>query len=223
MKFEYSSLAKIYEKESARCVPGYLDELLPVAVSALAVPEQGTALDLACGPGTFSEAILRQYDVGTLHCVDGTEEMLQLCRARLADHSHHVRFTLADVFAYNPAATFDSAFCGMFLHIFSVEQKKRILEMIRNHMKPGSRFVLTDVIRYADPKVQQEALKIRKEFALSRGASSELILAAYEKESSVDTPLTSEEMITLLRDTGFKNIASLYQRTTFAAFSSIAS
>ena len=216
-EFNYASLANVYERESERCVPGYRDELLPITIAALHVPENGTVLDLPCGPGTFSEAILQRYQPQRLHCVDGTDAMLRLCKERLQAFNGRVVFQLADVFNYHPPENFDRVFCGMFLHLFDRQKKKKILEMIVRHMKSGGQLVLTDVICHANAAVQREQLRIRTEFALARGADQNLLDAAYAMEQLQSVMV--EELQALLHEAGLTNISLLWMRTTFAAIS----
>ena len=216
-EFNYASLAGVYERESERCVPGYRDELLPIVIAALHMPDNATVLDLPCGPGTFSEAILQKYEPKRLHCVDGTDAMLELCKDRLQEFGSRVVFQLADVFSYQPPEDLDRVFCGMFLHLFDCEKKKKILEMIVHHMKSGSQLVLTDVIRHADSAMQREQLRIRTEFALVRGADQNLLDAAYAMEQLQS--VTVEELGALLHEVGLTSIRLLWMRTTFAAIS----
>jgi hypothetical protein len=86
--------------------PEYLDNELdePGAEELLAAVEEhapgGTALELACGPGTWTPLLLRRASHVT--AVDAAAEMLALARARVGADHRRVRFVRADLFDWQP-------------------------------------------------------------------------------------------------------------------------
>lgn len=102
----YRAVANEYE-DHAIDVPGQ-GELL-AAIDAFRAT--GDVLELACGPGAWTERLLRSAT--TVTAVDASPEMLARARARVG--SAPVRFIEADLFTWRPDRRYDSIFFGFWL------------------------------------------------------------------------------------------------------------
>jgi SAM-dependent methyltransferase len=87
--------------------PEYHDGIIPGAIGGgeieAAIDEfrpAGDALELACGPGTWTPQLLRH--AGTLTAVDASAEMLAIAASVVRAG---VRFVQADLFAWRPCKT----------------------------------------------------------------------------------------------------------------------
>ncbi len=68
-------------------------------------------LELACGTGLWTERLIR--DATSVTAVDGSPEMLELCRGRVGDSC--VSYVRADLFGWEPKRTYDVCFFGFWL------------------------------------------------------------------------------------------------------------
>jgi SAM-dependent methyltransferase len=112
-----------------------------------------TALDLCCGTGAGLVGLLplvRQRLVG----VDFSEGMLREARTKVALHKgkqpEKLELVHRDLYGYPAAGEFDLVTCfGALGHIEERDEPK-FLSLVRNHLKPGGRFVFVTT-RSASP------------------------------------------------------------------------
>ncbi len=100
----------------------------------------GEALELACGPGTWTEQLLR-YAM-SLTALDASPEMLELAAARVRDE--RVRFIQADLFQWIPDRTYDLVFFGFWLSHVPLERFEDFFSMVAEALKPGGRVLFVD-------------------------------------------------------------------------------
>lgn len=109
----YRAIAPEYEQHMI-AEPG-ADEL-SAALAAFAAT--GHVLELACGPGAWTERLLQHATSVT--AVDAAPEMLARARARVG--SQRVRFIQADLFDWRPDARYDVVFFGFWLSHVPLER-----------------------------------------------------------------------------------------------------
>ncbi|MBI3670062.1 MAG: class I SAM-dependent methyltransferase [Acidobacteria bacterium] len=128
------------------------ERLANLALADFPAAAQGTAVDLACGPGTFTRAFAAR--VGFMIGLDLTPAMLgeaQQTAARAA--LTNLAFACADANALPlPVAAMDLAVCAYSYHHF-LEPRRAIQEMARV-LRPGGRLAGVDIIvpEAADPE-----------------------------------------------------------------------
>jgi len=113
-------------------------EELSAALAAFAAT--GDVLELACGPGTWTEALLPQAT--SLTAVDAAPEMLALARARITDP--RVRFVEADIFDWTPDRRYDSVFFGFWLSHVPIDRFESFWSTVGAALKPGGRVLFVD-------------------------------------------------------------------------------
>ena len=77
----------------------------------LAAKRPRSVLELACGTGLFSRHLAPRVD--SLPAVDAAPEVIEINRARVG--AHNVRYVQADLFAFEPPATYDCVFMSFWL------------------------------------------------------------------------------------------------------------
>jgi ubiquinone/menaquinone biosynthesis C-methylase UbiE len=118
--------------------------LAEYATAGLAHPEKVLAIDVACGPGTFTRPLAGR--VGKAIGADLTPAMVEKARAEAArDGIANIEFVCGDIYAL----PFTDAFagivaCGYAFHHMT-EPVRALKEMVRV-LKPGGRVAVTDII-----------------------------------------------------------------------------
>lgn len=115
--------------------PGYLKHLRWSA-ERLAAPPRGRILDLCCGTGLSTHAIVRTYPNAEVVGLDASEGMLD--KARRKGALAHVRFVLGDATDPREAGVegpFDAIL--MAYGIRNVPDPERCLESVRALLRPG--------------------------------------------------------------------------------------
>ena len=144
----YRAVAKEYELH-AIAEPGAddlgkaFDELRPT----------GDVLELACGPGMWTERLLTH--AATVTAVDGAPEMLARARARVGDR---VRFIESDLFTWTPDRRYDLVFFGFWLSHVPLDRFDGFWAMVARCLAPSGRvFFVDDAFRTNDELIEGEA------------------------------------------------------------------
>ena len=104
----------------------------------------GEVLELACGTGLWTQRLVAHADRVT--AVDGSPEMLALCRARVEES--RVRYLRADLFAWEPDRAYDVCFFGFWLSHVPEERFQLFWEMVRRALEPDGRVFFVDSARH---------------------------------------------------------------------------
>lgn len=146
----FAQIASEYDSLIRRAVPGYedmtrlLSESLPATASSV--------LELGCGTGNFSLALVARYPSAELTVVDAAQEMIDVTRGRIgaADRTFasRTRFITArfEELPLEPAA-YDVVTSCISLH--HVQDKAPVFGAIGRTLKPGGRFCFADQMRAA--------------------------------------------------------------------------
>ena len=126
-------------------VPEVLESTVRAASDELSVVLEafgmaGDVLELACGPGTWTESLLR--GAASLTAVDAAPEMLALARARVADE--RVRFVQADIFDWTPDRLYDWVFFGFWLSHVPLDRFESFWATVAAALKPDGRVLFFD-------------------------------------------------------------------------------
>jgi SAM-dependent methyltransferase len=107
----------------------------------------GSLLELACGPGVWTSALLRHATDVT--AVDASTQMLTIAAARTT--SSRVRFIQADLFAWRPDRRYDAVFMGFWISHVPAERFASFWSLVADCLKPEGRvFFCDDAYRTED-------------------------------------------------------------------------
>lgn len=170
----YGAVASEYEQHLITSDGG--DEL----TSALdAFEPAGDVLELACGPGTWTDQLQRHADRVT--AVDGSAEMLAIARDRIRDQ--HVQFVHADLFEWRPERRYDVVFFGFWISHVPLERFDSFWSLVRACLKPGGRaFFADDAHRTAEEEVYGESSELVRR-RLNDGTPFRVVKVAHEAEA----------------------------------------
>jgi len=127
--------------------PDYFDQLLDLpggAELADALEEfrpEGSVLDLACGPGTWTPQLLRHASDVT--AVDASPQMLAIAASRVPAGAP-VRFVQADLFAWEPDRRYDVVFMGCWLSHVPAERFASFWARVAAALAPRGRVFFVD-------------------------------------------------------------------------------
>jgi ubiquinone/menaquinone biosynthesis C-methylase UbiE len=157
----------------AALVQGALDRFEPT----------GKVLELACGTGLWTERLAAHADYVT--AVDGSPEMLELCRERVGDS--HVRYLQADLFAWESEEIYDVCFFSFWLSHVPEERFDAFWEKLRRALEPDGRIFFVDSSRHdlasaVDHKLSapEDPTMLRR---LADGSEHRIVKRFYEPES----------------------------------------
>ncbi|UCM86651.1 class I SAM-dependent methyltransferase [Streptomyces marincola] len=122
-------------------------------VLRLYLPEDFTALDLACGPGSLSDRLLSAFPRASVTAVDYDPLLLRLATLVLADHGD--RATTAETDLAEPGwlarlgpGNWDAVVTSTALHWLSPGQLLNVYSELAAHLAPGALLMNADHLRY---------------------------------------------------------------------------
>ena len=150
----------------------------------------GAVLDLCCGPGRHAVALAKRGF--TVTAVDRTAFLLDHARARARHANLAVEFVLEDMRRFSRPASFDLIinFFTSFGYFDDPADDLRVLELVRENLKPGGVFVLE--------MVSKERLARTFQATTSRELPSGEVL--FERHEVVDDWTRVRNRWTLLRE-----------------------
>jgi SAM-dependent methyltransferase len=139
--------------------PEYEDQMLPLpgeselSAALDAFRPTGSVLELACGPGIWTNQLLRHATDVT--AVDGSPEMLARASARVADE--RASFVSADLFRWRPDRRYDVVFFGFWLSHVPPARFASFWSLVADCLKPDGRvFFVDDAYRTAEELIEGE-------------------------------------------------------------------
>jgi SAM-dependent methyltransferase len=132
----YRAVADEYEDHGIEAPGG--DELLS-AIDAFR--PTGDVLELACGPGMWTEKLLRS--ASSITAVDGAPEMLARARLRLGSAAA-VQFVEADLFTWRPERRFDAVFFGFWISHVAETSFEQFWDLVAVALKPEGQVFFFD-------------------------------------------------------------------------------
>lgn len=182
-----------YEEHQLTAIAG-AEEFYPFTASCLPATEGANILDLGCGTGLELNYYLKIHPAAKITCIDLAEDMLKVLKEKFADHDltviHGSYFEVPFQKAY-----YDAAVSVESLHHFTMEEKISLYQKVRNALKAGGYFILTDYFASSEEeetRLRQELKRLRSEQQMEDG-----VFYHY------DTPLTIVHEIQALKEAGF--------------------
>lgn len=146
-------------------------------------------LDLGVGTGLELIALFNRFPDVEVVAIDISEKMIQKLKKR--DFSHKVKAICGDFFETDFGGVYDAVISSAALHHFNEKDKELLFKKIYNSLKENGQFINSD--RFAEN--QEEQNRLMKEYEENPNSKPHM-----------DTPLTVENEIKILKRVGFKNI-----------------
>jgi len=106
----------------------------------------GKLLDLGCGPGSYTAAILKEDKTATATLMDRAAAIKvarKLCKTQSVYNRLH--FVSGDFFDDELGEGYDTVLMSNIIHIYSATENKTIFKKINKALKKGGRFILYDL------------------------------------------------------------------------------
>lgn len=222
--YDVSQRVKTYDADMDLMHPNR-SKMVQIAIEVLPFPKTATlrAIDLGIGTGYFTERFLNHFPNSRVLGIDGAQAMVELAKARLTSLASRVQFVIGNFRKLQElapdAGTADVVFSAYALHHLSRPDKETVLRQVVELLVPGGWFVNADLIVADSPELEIRLQQIRVAGIVERAhgsdtrfadsASTGRFLADLEKNER-DQPLTLAEDLSLLRNSGLKNVSALW-------------
>ncbi len=212
---------KDYDVIIRTLVPHYA-ELLSTGVEILEkfVAKNARILDLGCGTGRLSEAILKRLPESRLELLDIDPKILDQARGRFGQKNSKIKFRLGSFF--DPLPPSEAIVASLSLHhVSDAKEKLKVYKNIYSSLEPGGLFLNLDASVCADPKVSGVTFERWTEHMVKHGISAEEAhrhLANWREEEHY-YPLHEE--LNALASVGFKNPECFWRREPMAIYGAL--
>jgi len=130
----------------------WFHEVEAVMTALRGVGTVGRALELAAGTGNFTQVLATMADA--VVAVDASTEVMMINQQKL--QQGHVSYVQADLFTWEPEATYDLVFMSFWLSHVPPDKLDGFLSKVRRAMKVGGQVFMVDSLR--DPSQTSSAV-----------------------------------------------------------------
>jgi ubiquinone/menaquinone biosynthesis C-methylase UbiE len=210
-----------------------IEVMLMLVAATMDKPE--SLLDLGCGDGVLSEAVLTRYPDAKATLVDFSEPMLLEARRRFGSKADPPRFVRVDFSdkawteSVKASAPFDLVISGYAIHHQTDELKRRLYAEVFGLLKPGGLFINIDHVKarsgWALTLFDEYLSESLKKFNADKG-TPELFdkvaeLTDDRKKREADVIATVEAQCEWLREIGFTDVDCFFKIFELALFAGL--
>ncbi len=212
VKKQFNQQANDYDRFRRWLIPCF-DEFYGMAVwAAQSRVRKPRILDLGAGTGIFSVLLQRRYPEASFVLVDMAESLLDLAQVKLGPHAACV---IGDYTHLTLVGPFDLVVSALSIHHLTAIQKKRLFKIIYTILAPNGRFVNADQYLGATPRLDHEYKREWKQCIEATALPKEYRALAFSR-MRLDKEDTLADQSVWMQQSGFKDVASIYQWLHFA-------
>lgn len=216
-----AKVAAAFDDMIRRSVPGYSMTLSLLGVIAQRYAQPSTRIyDLGCslGAGTLAAGAKLSTPGISFVCIDNAPAMLERCRPNLASLQlrHPVELRCEDIISTD-IANASLVILNFTLQFVPIDQRLELLHRIQQGLAPGGVLVLSEKIRFEDPRIQNDLASLHLDFKRANGYSE---LEISQKRAALENVLVPEPLpahSARLRQAGFARSEIWLQCFNFAS------
>lgn len=191
-------------------------------------------LDLCCGEGVLTYALLERFPEAQVLGYDGSTTMLDTARAALsiyADRFETMQFDLADTSWRSFPTPLRAVVSSLAIHHLDDEQKQQLFRDVFAMLEPGGAFIIADIIQPTSPQAIELAARTWDETVRQRSLHLSSDLSAYEEfqelgwnsfklaePDPLDKMSSLFDQLTWLEQAGFVGIDVFWAKAGHAVF-----
>ncbi|MBQ4132117.1 MAG: ArsR family transcriptional regulator [Desulfovibrionaceae bacterium] len=145
----FDSIAEDWDEISREMLAGFD---LPARIIELA-PESALGVDLGCGTGYMLECLLNKFKrvIG----VDGSPQMLELARRRLAPFGERVSLRIGEL-EHLPLADREADFALISMVLHHLEAPRAAIGEIERALAPGGNLIIADLLKHKNEEMRSK-------------------------------------------------------------------
>lgn len=191
-------------------------------------------LDLGCGEGLLTEAILEQRPKSTVYGLDGSAGMIQRAQARLSRFGARFQARRFDLFARSWPETnlpIQAVVSSLALHHLDGDQKQALFDEVYALLQPKGVFTIADLVEPAgrlgwdlaakawDETVRERALELNGTLVgFDRFEAERWNLYRHFDPEDIDKPSRLLDQLKWLEQAGFMDVDVVWMRAGHAIF-----
>jgi len=178
-------------------------------------------LDLGCGDGLLTEAVLEADPTVEVTAVDGSRMMMAAARQRLGDSDRvrYIQATFQELIAGTALpGPFDAVLSFLSVHHVDTQEKAALFRYVYDVLNPGGPFVNADPTRPATESLERWSLALWRQWAQEHLVEKHQRQPGIIPERLGRTLDPLPDQMQMLKRTGFEAVDCYYKHGMFAMF-----
>lgn len=222
VKRHFETEAAEFDRIIVTLVPDYA-EMVEALVSA--IPFDSSApihvLDLGCGTGTLTLAILNAFPEAQLTCLDLAENMIAMAQTKLARYQQS-RYTVADFGSKDFGSGHDLIVSSLALHhMVTDDDKRNLYRRIYAALNLGGAFYNADLVMGSSEFLQAMYMRQWRTFMRQSITDEEIDTVWLPKYETEDHPARLTDHLAWLTETGFCDVDVIWKRYNYAVYGGV--
>lgn len=216
VKEHFEEEAQAFDIQIKKLIPNY-DVMIAELVENLCLCKRvNTVIDLGCGTGTVSAAILERYPQAKITCVDIAEKMVASAKNKLGNKCTYVQ---ADLNKFKFDKSYDVIVSSLALHHLSNKSEKQLLyDKIFQALEKGGLFINLDVILGDNEAIQERNMEKWIEHMMKSVPKKEVYEKWLPAHYNSDNPTTMRHHFSMLENSGFATMDTIWKRYGYAIY-----
>jgi tRNA (cmo5U34)-methyltransferase len=219
VKNHFEEEAQVYDEQITNLIP-YYRQMVESIVSTLPFKSSDCIeiIDLGCGTGNVSRAILDVYPNAKLTCLDVAENMLQMTRFKLKDEPDTI-YLHEDFYNFKFDKQYDAVVSSLALHhLETLDDKLNFFKEIYSGIKDRGIFIDADNVIASTDSYQQKYMEVWKKFMRWNVSEEDVENIWIPKYYEEDRPVSLLDNLDMLKKAGFTSVDVVWKFYNFATF-----
>jgi len=144
LRASFDKKAQEYDQWIYTVCPFYGDVL--TALVDYCPPSTQYVLDLGCGSGNVTHALMGRFPKMRATLVDISPKMLSLAKTKLKEQSEQIEYIEKDISLFTSSYTYDLVVSSLAMHHLEEKQKEYFCEKVLKHLVPGGYFFVIEQV-----------------------------------------------------------------------------
>jgi tRNA (cmo5U34)-methyltransferase len=221
---------KHHFEAEARDFDGIILTLIPdyrrmVEALVAAIPFESAAplraIDLGCGTGTVTQAVVDAFPNAHVTCLDLAENMIAMAQSKMADFPQ-VSYVLSDFNIFEFDGRYDVIVSSLALHHLATDdEKRRLYRRIYESLNAGGVFYNGDVVLASNEFLQTVYMGKWVEFMRRKVSEEEIEDKWIRKYQAEDRPAGLIDQMAWMADIGFADVDVIWKYYNFAVYGGV--
>ena len=221
---------KQHFEAEARDFDGIILTLIPdyrrmVEALVAAIPFESAAplraIDLGCGTGTVTQAVVDAFPNAHVTCLDLAENMIAMAQSKMADFPQ-VSYVLSDFKIFEFDGRYDVIVSSLALHHLATDdEKRRLYRRIYESLNTGGVFYNGDVVLASNEFLQKVYMGKWVEFMRRKVSEEEIEDKWIRKYQAEDRPAGLMDQMAWMADIGFADVDVIWKYYNFAVYGGV--
>lgn len=220
VKQHFEEEARDFDRIISTLIPDY-SRMVEALVSALPFNSSSRpeVIDLGCGTGTVSQAVLAAFPNAHVTCLDLAENMIAMAQTKLSGYPG-IRFIVGDFTTFE--GEYDVVISSLALHHLATDEHKRsFFQRIYSRLNAGGVFYNGDVVLASSDFLQAAYMNQWRAFMRRKISSEEIENKWIAKYHAEDHPAKLAAQLAWLTGIGFADVDVIWKRYNFAVYGGV--